>query len=43
MTISLWETKEDLQASMDRAAGQAAPAAAVTGLRTDTYEVTVSA
>jgi heme-degrading monooxygenase HmoA len=43
MTISLWETKEDLRASVARAAGQAAPAAAVTGLRTDTYEVTVSA
>jgi heme-degrading monooxygenase HmoA len=43
MTISLWETKEDLEASVDRAAGQAAPAAAVTAQRTDTYEVTVSA
>lgn len=43
MTISLWGTKEDLQASVARAAGQAAPAAALTGLRTDTYEVTISA
>jgi heme-degrading monooxygenase HmoA len=43
MTVSLWETKEDLHASVDRAAGQAAPAAAVTGLSTATYEVTVSA
>jgi heme-degrading monooxygenase HmoA len=43
MTISLWETREDLQASVARAAGQTAIAAAVTGLRTDTYEVTISA
>jgi heme-degrading monooxygenase HmoA len=43
MTISLWETKEDLQASVARAAGQTALAAAVTGLRADTYEVTLSA
>jgi heme-degrading monooxygenase HmoA len=43
MTISLWETKEDLQASVARAAGQAAPLAAVTGLRVDTYEVALSA
>ena len=43
MTISLWETTEDLQASVARAAGQAAPAAAVTGLGVETYEVTMSA
>lgn len=43
MTISLWETEEDLQASVARAAGQAAIAAAVTGLSTGTYEVTLSA
>jgi heme-degrading monooxygenase HmoA len=43
MTISLWETKEDLQASVARAAGQTALASAVTGLRVDTYEVTLSA
>ena len=43
MTISLWETEEHLQASVARAAGQAAPAAALTELRSDTYEVTLSA
>jgi heme-degrading monooxygenase HmoA len=43
MTISLWETKEDLEASVARAAGQTAIAALVTGLDTDTYEVTLSA
>jgi heme-degrading monooxygenase HmoA len=43
MTISLWETEEDLQASVARAAGQAAAAAAVTGQRAETYEVTLSA
>ena len=43
MTISLWETNEDLQASVARAAGQAGPLAALTGLRVDTYEVTLSA
>jgi heme-degrading monooxygenase HmoA len=43
MTISLWATEEDLQASVARAAGQTALAAAVTGLRADTYEVTLSA
>jgi heme-degrading monooxygenase HmoA len=43
MTISLWETEEHLQASVARAAGQAAPAAALTELRNDTYEVTLSA
>ena len=43
MTISLWETKEDLRASVARAAGQTALAAAVTELRVDTYEVTLSA
>jgi heme-degrading monooxygenase HmoA len=43
MTVSLWETSEDLQASRARAAGQAAIAALVTGLRDDTYEVTMSA
>jgi heme-degrading monooxygenase HmoA len=43
MTISLWETKEHLQASVARAADQAAPAAALTELRSDTYEVTLSA
>jgi heme-degrading monooxygenase HmoA len=43
MTISLWETKEDLQASVARAAGQTTLASAVTGLRVDTYEVTLSA
>jgi len=42
-TISLWETKEHLQASVARAAGQAAPAAALTEVRNDTYEVTMSA
>jgi heme-degrading monooxygenase HmoA len=43
MTISLWETKEDLEASVARAAGQTAIAALVKGLRTDAYEVTLSA
>ncbi len=43
MTVSLWETEEDLQASVARAAGQAAITALVTGLSTDTYEVTLSA
>jgi heme-degrading monooxygenase HmoA len=43
MTISLWETKEDLDASVARAAGQGAPAAAIAEPRTDTYEVTLSA
>jgi heme-degrading monooxygenase HmoA len=43
MTISLWGTKEDLQASVARAAGQAAIAATVTGLSASTYEVTLSA
>jgi heme-degrading monooxygenase HmoA len=43
MTISLWETSEDLRASVARAAGQTALAAAVTSLRFDTYEVTLSA
>jgi heme-degrading monooxygenase HmoA len=43
MTISLWETREDLQASVARGAGQTAIAALVTGQRTDTYEVRISA
>ncbi len=43
MTISLWETLEDLRASVARAAGQDAIAALVTGLSTDSYEVTLSA
>jgi len=42
MTISLWETKEDLQASQARAAEQAVPAA-VNGLSAEAYEVTISA
>ena len=42
MTLSLWETEEDLQASVARAAGQTALAAAITGLRAETYEVTLS-
>lgn len=46
MTISLWETKEHMHAGEAQAAqlrGQTAPAAAVTGLRADGYEVTMSA
>lgn len=43
MTISLWETTEDLRASVERAAGHAAPAAALTGMQVDTYEVAISA
>jgi heme-degrading monooxygenase HmoA len=43
MTISLWETEEDLQASVARAAGQGALAALITEPRVDTYEVTLSA
>lgn len=43
MTVSLWETREDLQASVARAAGAGGLAAALTELRTETYEVTMSA
>jgi heme-degrading monooxygenase HmoA len=43
MTISLWETREDLQASVARAAGQTALAEAISDQRVDTYEVTLSA
>jgi heme-degrading monooxygenase HmoA len=46
MSISLWETKEHMQAGEAQAAqlrGQAAPAEALTGLRVDGYEVTMSA
>ena len=43
MTISLWDTKEDLEASVARAAGQAALAGLITALHTETYEVTLSA
>jgi len=43
MTISFWETRDDLQASVARAAGQTAIAGLVTGLRAGSYEVTMSA
>ncbi len=43
MTISLWETTEDLQASLARAADHAAPTASLRGIQVDTYEVTMSA
>jgi hypothetical protein len=43
MTISLWDTKEDLQASVARAAGQTALAELITEPRVDTYQVTLSA
>ena len=44
MTISLWETQEYQQAGAAQLQGQAtAPAAALTGIQSAGYEVTMSA
>jgi heme-degrading monooxygenase HmoA len=44
MTISLWETQEHQQAGAARLRRQAtAPAAALTGIQSEGYEVTMSA
>lgn len=44
MTISLWETQEHQQAGAAQLRGQtAAPAAALTGIQSDGYEVMMSA
>ena len=43
MTISLWESEDDVRASIARAASQASDLAGLTEVRGDTYEIVASA